>query len=90
MQQFNFKVIVDQRCLAMMEYKIMMCNKMEWIEKHMRSGCLGMEVVLPCVQSLVYWKAIKGTIAFISKENVQILSIQSLEAHQQAVESMME
>ncbi len=38
----------------MMEYRIMMCNKMGWIVKHMRSDCHRVKVVLPCVQSLVY------------------------------------
>ncbi len=61
---------------------IMMCNKMGWIAKHVRNGCHRVKVVLPCVQSLIYWKAIEGMATLISRINPWILSIQSLDAHQ--------
>ncbi len=55
---------------------------MGWITKHVRSDCHRVKVVLPCVELLVYWKAVEGTATLISRENPWILSIQSLEAHQ--------
>ena len=61
---------------------IMMRSKMGWITKHIRSDCRRVKVVLPCVELLVYWKAVEGTATLISRENVWILSVQSLEAHQ--------
>ncbi len=60
---------------------IMMCNKMGWITKCMKSGCCRMKVVLLCVQSLVYWKSVEGMVALNSRINPWILSVQSLEAH---------
>ncbi len=59
----------------------MMCNKMGWIAKRVRSDCRRVKVVLPCVELFVYWKAVEGTVVLISKENPRILSVQSLEAH---------
>ncbi len=61
---------------------MMMRNEMGWIAKHVRSDCHRVKVVLPCVELLVYWKAVEGMAMLISRENLQILSIQSLEAHQ--------
>ncbi len=63
-------------------WTIMMRNEMGWITKHVDSDCHRVKVVLPCVELLVYWKAIEGTTVLISRENLWILSIQSLEAHQ--------
>ncbi len=60
---------------------IMMLSEMGWIIKCIRSDCHRVKVVLPCVELLVYWKAIEGTATLISRENPWILSIQSLEAH---------
>ncbi len=60
---------------------IMMCSKMGWIAKHVRSYCHRVKVVLLCVELLVYWKAIEGMAMLISRENPWILSVQSLEAH---------
>ncbi len=60
---------------------IMMCNEMGWISKHMRSSCHRVKVVLPCVELLVYWKAIEGMATLNSRINPWILSVQSLEAH---------
>ena len=60
---------------------IRMRGKMGWITKCIRSGCHRMKVVSMCVQSLVCWKAVEGTVALISRENPRILSVQSLEAH---------
>ncbi len=54
---------------------------MGWVAKRIRSDCHRVKVVLPCVELLVYWKAIEGTATLISRENPQILSVQSLEAH---------
>ncbi len=62
---------------------IMMQNKMRWITKCVNSDCHRVKVVLSCVELLVYWKAIEGMATLISRENPWILSIQSLEAHQQ-------
>ncbi len=61
---------------------IMMHSKMGWITKHIRSDCHRVKVVLPCVDLLVYWKAVEGTATLISRENLWFLSVQSLEAHQ--------
>ncbi len=60
----------------------MMHSEMGWITKHVRSDCHRGKVVLPCVELLVYWKAVEGTATLISSENPRILSVQSLEAHQ--------
>ncbi len=61
---------------------IRMRGKMGWITKRVRGGCHRIKVVSVCVQSLVCWKAVEGTVALISRQNPRILSIQSLEAHQ--------
>ncbi len=60
---------------------IIMYSKMKWITKCMKSGCHRMKVILPCVELLVYWKATKGIAILISRKNMWILSVQSLEAH---------
>ncbi len=46
---------------------IMMHGKMEWITKHIRSGCHRMKVVSVGVQSLVCWKAVEGTATLFSR-----------------------
>ncbi len=65
---------------------IMMRSEMGWITKCIRSDCRRVKVVLPCVELLVYWKAIEGTATLISSENPRILSVQSLEAHHRVSE----
>ena len=81
MRQFRIGVIVDRRCLAVMRYG----NYDAWQDgmdiKRVRSGCRRMKVVLVCVQSLVCWKSVEGTVVLISRQNPRILSVQSLEAH---------
>ncbi len=58
----------------------MMRSEMGWITKRVRSDCHRVKVVLPCVELLVYGKAIEGMATLISRENPRILSVQSLEA----------
>ncbi len=66
---------------------IMMRSEMGWITKRARSDCRRVKVVLPCVELLVYWKAVEGTATLVSSENPRILSVQSLEAHQRMSQS---
>ncbi len=61
---------------------IMMHSKMGWITKRVRSDCHRVKVVLPGVKLLIYWKTIEGMTMLISRENLRVLSVQSLEAHQ--------